>query len=306
MARRYTVVLLPRGPGKIRRFKLPPFITTFFVLLFLALAGSTGYLAYRLHEVQIRHARLQPQLIALKRDNLHQRIQIQSFATQIKIFRAQMNRLSRFNKRLMVMANLDKKGKRRQIMSVGGPSSGLSGVRIDLAGGQAGMVRGMHRQLASLRTEAKIQQLSQRSLIRYLKKQRSLLASTPSIWPAVGWVTSGFGYRRSPYTGRSSFHSGIDIANKNGTPVYATADGVVVKVAFETGYGRSITINHGYGIKTKYAHLRSKVFVKEGQRVRRGQRIAGVGMTGRTTGPHLHYEVRVGGAPVNPRRYLID
>ncbi len=136
-----------------------------------------------------------------------------------------------------------------------------------------------------------------------LKERDNLLSHTPSIWPTTGRITSTFGYRKHPVTGKREFHRGIDIANLPGTPVCATADGVVCFVGWKGGYGHTVEINHGYGYRTRYAHLRSYV-VRKGQRVRRGQIIGYIGSSGLTTGPHLHYEVRVLGKPVNPYHYL--
>ncbi len=126
---------------------------------------------------------------------------------------------------------------------------------------------------------------------------------TPSIWPVRGAVTAGFGQRMDPFTGEGEFHAGIDIAAPPGTKVIAAADGILFHAGPDAAYGNEILIDHGYGITTKYGHL-SKTYVVIGQEVKRGQVIGAVGMTGRTTGPHLHYEVRIHDAPVNPAKYL--
>lgn len=129
------------------------------------------------------------------------------------------------------------------------------------------------------------------------------LAATPSIWPTRGRITSGFGMRRSPFGGGSQFHYGIDIACSHGTPVYASADGRISQACYRGGYGNLVTICHGYGFDTYYAHL-SGFAVSTGQWVKRGQLIGYMGRTGRATGPHLHYEVHVNGVAVNPSRYM--
>jgi murein DD-endopeptidase MepM/ murein hydrolase activator NlpD len=126
---------------------------------------------------------------------------------------------------------------------------------------------------------------------------------TPSIWPVQGLITGGFGQRMDPFTGEGAFHTGIDIAAPAGTPVRAAADGILFNAGPNAGYGIEALIDHGYGVTTKYAHL-SALYVVVGQEVRRGQVIGAVGVTGRTTGPHLHYEVLVRGTPVNPAIYL--
>ncbi|MGH9343490.1 MAG: M23 family metallopeptidase [Terriglobia bacterium] len=132
----------------------------------------------------------------------------------------------------------------------------------------------------------------------------SRLADIPAIWPVEGEITAGFGERVDPFSGEEAFHPGVDIAAPSGTPVHAAADGIVIEAGREdAGYGNEIVIDHGYGIATRYGHLR-RIFVVEGQEVRQGQVIGAVGMTGRATGPHLHYEVLVHETPVNPSKYL--
>ncbi len=125
----------------------------------------------------------------------------------------------------------------------------------------------------------------------------------PSIWPVKGEITDGFGDGTDPFSGEEAFHPGIDIAAPSGTPVEAAGDGLVVEAGWESGYGNCILIDHGDGITTRYAHL-SKILVVVGEQVKRGEVIGAVGMTGRATGPHLHYEVRIHDTPVNPVRFL--
>jgi murein DD-endopeptidase MepM/ murein hydrolase activator NlpD len=142
-------------------------------------------------------------------------------------------------------------------------------------------------------------------LLEQIKKQRNLLAGTPTIRPVDGWVTSRFGYRKSPFTGRRELHKGLDISNRKGTPIMATADGVVCFADKKGLYGLTMVIDHGHGLKTRYAHL-NKLLKKKGENVKRGDVIAQMGSTGRSTGPHLHYEVRLNGVPVNPAKYILN
>ncbi len=131
----------------------------------------------------------------------------------------------------------------------------------------------------------------------------STLADAPSLWPVEGRVASSFGERLDPINGEGAFHSGIDIDAPYGTPVRATADGDVTNAAFNAGYGREVVINHGHDLSTIYAHL-SAFAVLPGEHVLRGQVVGYIGQSGRATGPHLHYEVRVHNVPVNPHKYL--
>jgi len=127
--------------------------------------------------------------------------------------------------------------------------------------------------------------------------------TVPSLWPVRGRVTAGFGQRQDPFSGEGVFHSGVDISTPFGTRVECPGDGIVMSAGWDSGYGNDIIIDHGYGLMTKYGHL-SKIYVVVGQEVKRGEVIGAVGMTGRTTGPHLHYEVMVNDTPVNPMKYL--
>ena len=137
----------------------------------------------------------------------------------------------------------------------------------------------------------------------YLDDRTSLLDAHPRMWPARGWVTSGYGWRKGPHGGGRRLHAGLDIAAPRGTPIVAPADGHIVFAGYHTAYGNLIVMDHGYGITTKYAHT-SRMLVRVGDRVQRGELIAKVGNTGRSTGPHLHFEVLKAGVPVNPRRFL--
>lgn len=130
-----------------------------------------------------------------------------------------------------------------------------------------------------------------------------LISATPSIMPAQGWFSHGFGWRKDPFSNKRRFHRGIDIVNHRGTPVYATADGVVSRAVRIADLGKTVDISHGRGYVTRFAHL-SEILVKPGQKIERGGLIGKMGSTGRSTGDHLHYEVWHDGRRVNPWKYL--
>lgn len=159
--------------------------------------------------------------------------------------------------------------------------------------------------LDRLLAQTDFQEKSYKEIEKWLKEKAHLRNHTPSIWPCGGMLTSGFGYRRDPFSRRIRMHEGIDIAGPVGTPVHATADGRVVFTGPYYGFGLTVKIDHGYGYKTVYAHLHS-IKVDKGDFVKRGDIIGNRGRTGRTTGSHLHYEVRVSGIPVNPLNYIIS
>jgi len=161
----------------------------------------------------------------------------------------------------------------------------------------------VQRRIDEVRRQIDLRRESQEEIQGILNDQRSLLAAKPMGWPTKGWMTSSFGLRKDPFNSQRKMHEGLDIAARTGTPVTATADGIVSSVRTEPGYGKMVVIDHGYGYRTYYGH-NSKNFVKVGQRVKRGDRIAAVGNTGRSTGSHVHYEVRINGVPVNPKKYL--
>ncbi|HLK63554.1 MAG TPA: M23 family metallopeptidase [Bryobacteraceae bacterium] len=130
------------------------------------------------------------------------------------------------------------------------------------------------------------------------------IAGLPSIWPVEGKLMGPFGQRTDPFSGEGAFHAGVDISAPTGTTVHVTADGIVIFADFMSGYGRLVKVLHGKGVSTYYAHL-SRSYVHPGQELRRGEVVGEVGTTGRVTAPHLHYEVRVNGTPLNPYPYLV-
>ncbi|HEX7674269.1 MAG TPA: M23 family metallopeptidase [Bdellovibrio sp.] len=151
-------------------------------------------------------------------------------------------------------------------------------------------------------------QLKEQSVIDLwegLSERQSLLSATPNIKPAKGWLTSRFGYRVSPFSGKSVLHAGLDIAAAPGSPVYAPADGVVTFASYDEGYGKLVSVDHGYGVSTRFGHM-SQIYVQVGQRINKWDVLGAVGNTGRSTGPHLHYEVRINGTPVDPINYILD
>jgi murein DD-endopeptidase MepM/ murein hydrolase activator NlpD len=142
-----------------------------------------------------------------------------------------------------------------------------------------------------------------RSVQKDVERRQALANAMPSVWPVYGWLSGGFGTRSDPFTGEPGFHKGLDISADRGQPVYATAAGTVESAAYSGDYGNLVTLDHGYGLTTRYGHL-SKFAVKPGDNVKRGDVIGYVGATGRATGSHLHYEVLSNGRLVNPLRLL--
>ena len=302
-----TIVVFPGTSSAPRKMCLPKRIVKIGALIsFVTLVGFLGSTFYFTNQyLQLQGSEVE--LAKLRRDSKIRKIQVEKFAQQVKNFETEMARLERFEKKLRVITALENSPKSvEKNWGVGGPY-GLSTNSFTTAMGRgaAGMVDRLSNGLEQLGRQAKIQSISFQELDDFFKNQKSFLSSTPSIWPTRGWVTSGFGFRKSPFTGLREKHEGWDIAARNGAPVRATADGVVVVEGREYGYGNLVEIDHGYGIVTRYGH-NSKHLVKVGDRVKRGQVVSLVGNTGRSTGPHLHYEVLLNGVPVSPKNYILE
>jgi len=163
----------------------------------------------------------------------------------------------------------------------------------------------LHLAFDSVLQHEVVVELDVESLTTALFDQRDYMNSLPTLKPTNGWYTSGFGVRSSPFTGKSTMHEGLDLANHIGSAIVSTAAGVVTYAGPRPGYGNLVTINHGYGIQTQYGHI-SRAYVKVGDKIKRGQKVAAVGNTGRSTGPHVHYEVRVNGIPMDPYYYILE
>ena len=161
----------------------------------------------------------------------------------------------------------------------------------------------LNRTLLSLAKSIEERKNGLSELIDMLEEQKLISLATPSIMPVQGWISSKFGYRVSPFSKRRVFHEGVDIASSYGSDVVATAEGMVIYSGYKLGYGNLVTIDHGFGLVTRYAH-NSKLLVKVGDRVEKGDKIAKVGNSGKSTGPHVHYEVLVNGVPVNPMKFV--
>lgn len=235
----------------------------------------------------------------------NQRRQIQLYANEINLLKSKLVDLNNFEQKIRVIANIENTIDQNSIFGVGGSAPEDLDINISLEQKHNSLLREMHEQVTQFKAISVKQKAGFESLLQYLDKQKALLASTPAVTPARGWVTSRFGYRKSPFTGLKEFHKGLDIAAKTGTPVLATADGVIAFSGVKGLLGKMITIDHGHGMVTRYAHLH-KCTKKRGEVVKRGDLIGQIGNTGRSTGPHLHYDVRLNGISVNPEKYILN
>lgn len=232
-----------------------------------------------------------------------QKGQLISLASKLKTLEKDLTRVRDFDTKLRVMMNLDTQIEASSSMG-GEKASSFSESYLPIHR-QELLARKMHNFLHQLNTDVRLEEMRQQNLLHSFQGNRELLATTPSVWPTDGWVTSPFGKRISPFTGQVDMHTGIDISGKVGTPIIAPAQGVV-KFAGEDGtYGKTVVVTHGMGLTTRYAHM-DKISVQEGDKLSRGDLIGELGNTGRSTGPHLHYEVRLNGVSVDPMRYILN
>jgi murein DD-endopeptidase MepM/ murein hydrolase activator NlpD len=299
--KKVTIVILPDGIRNVRQYKIPKI---FIWLLFLFIISSGVFLSITFVDYYNIKKRA-PKQAQLIKENKQKEAQIAALANKIDKINSKMVELKKFDNKLKVMVNLEPGEDNTQFLAIGGSDPTLMDQGYSIEKAHQKLVRLMHQSLDNLETEISVQTQEKADLFAFLESQKSMFACTPSIWPAKGWVSSRFGYRISPFTNEKEFHNGLDISARTGSPIIAPADGVVASIVKSYGFGVLLTVNHGYGLKTRYAHL-SKVLVKKGQAVKRGEKIALVGNTGRSTGPHLHYEVHLKGVPVNPQRYILN
>jgi len=296
-SRRYTVVIADRSSGVVRRatISVVPWVAA--VLGIFALPILIGLGAR--WSVQSDLARLRTTNAALQVENGSYRVATGELTGQIQSLEDVINDLGEHAtvdpEQARAMQKLPAVIKSRA--TGGAPAnttvSELSKLAMnspeDTFGVLRDLLQGLETRLSSVR--------------RVVERREELAASTPSIWPAHGWLTGTFGGRSDPFTGEPGFHQGIDISTEKGNPVYATADGTVEAAAYTGDYGNLIQVRHGFGLTTRYGHL-SGFAVKPGQTVSRGDVIGYIGSTGRSTGAHLHYEILANGKLINPLQLL--
>jgi murein DD-endopeptidase MepM/ murein hydrolase activator NlpD len=238
----------------------------------------------------------------LNKENEIVRAEIERIETEITELSVLIDSLEEYDKKLRTYASLNPINDDLRAMGVGGR------LEFENAGGLSTDVRedleNLSDNLDILLARSRLQKESFNEIVDYLDEKKFLREHTPSIIPVQGWFMSGFGYRIDPFTGQVKMHEGLDIAAPPGTPIIAPAAGTVKFAGERRGFGLTLELNHGYGYTTLYGHCQ-RLNVEQGDKVDRGDVIAYVGSTGRSTGPHLHYEVRVAQEPVNPVHYIL-
>jgi len=307
MKKRIKIWFHSGSDSNIREISIHKLGLSFFILLVMGSAATLSYLGYdyyRLKNISFNNDLLTTTIDAQRSDIQDQRDQIQFFAKNIEILKKKVEDLSKLESMVRLIADI-KKSSSTGFIGIGGIPENDLDREIPLEARHNNLIREMHQQVNQTTQIARQRVLSFEDLIEQLEQKKNLLASTPSIRPVNGRITSRFGYRKSPFTGQKSFHSGLDISNKMGTKIIATANGKVSYAAPKAHFGNLVILDHGYGRVTKYGHLQ-KILVKRGQTVKRGEVIALLGNTGKSTGPHVHYEVRINGVPANPLKYILN
>lgn len=297
----FNILIFGHKTSKTRHLKIrKKTVKISFYLIGFALLSTTFFFC---DYIQVKKKAFE--LSRLRQETQNQRSQIQFFSARIEDLEKQLSKLKEFDKKIRIIANLERGQETTASMGMGGPSPSDIREKLKKEKDDTGLIQQMKSDVERLQSEAMSREDSLSELEKLLQVKREMLNHTPSVWPVQGWVTSGFGYRTNPFTGLTQMHEGLDISNRVGTPVVAPANGVVSDVGNDIAVGKVVVIFHGFGMTTRYGHL-NKVFVRVGQRVKRGEKIAEVGMTGKTTGPHLHYEVKINGVAVNPTRYILN
>jgi murein DD-endopeptidase MepM/ murein hydrolase activator NlpD len=303
-----SLLILSNTGTRTRQISLPSLLFRGLVLVGVACLLGIGYFIFDYQQVKIAYttSKALEQKISEQQDLISgQQVQIQNFASEINKLKAQLVTLNNFEDKIRIIANLKHLDEQDGLFGVGGSIPEDLVANTDLNHRKSALIRDMHDQIALLEVASDNQKKGFTSLLKALEGQKNLLACTPAIRPTKGWKSSRFGYRISPFTGRREFHKGLDIANQNGTPIIAPANGLVKFVGKKGFMGNTLIIDHGHGLVTRYGHL-GKTMKKRGEKVNRGDSIALMGNTGRSTGPHLHYEIQLNGVPVNPEKYILN
>ena len=297
--RKYHILLIRDG-RPARNLYVRPVAPLVFLCLFLLLSLSLGH--FLVHSQG--KGDLQGRLDGIMETRLAQTDQLLSLSGDILNLQTELERIRDFDSRLHVMFGQESP-LRNSLVSMGASGSEQF-TRGDLfhLGPQA-LTRTLRQCQDELDVQLRLEEVRQQQLMLAIRNQSTRLHLMPSIWPVRGILTSSFGYRRDPITGAGSFHPALDISAPKGTPVFASASGRVVFADWDGAYGLVAHVRHTADLTTRYAHL-SEIDVHIGQMVERGDVIGKVGSTGRTTGAHLHYEVRLRGDPVNPRNYILN
>ncbi|NLC71395.1 MAG: M23 family metallopeptidase [Desulfuromonadaceae bacterium] len=285
---RFRILILPEGAGQVRQLQFNPAVILAFFVTTFAFSIGAGLVAADYLRLRSGHE----ELLRLRAEKRIYQEELRLLALETLTLRQNLEVQSRYDARFRILS--------QPSIRDGDHANALGGPLEPDTPETAGRVQ---EEKDQVRQSRDLQLPLQEEIRARPKESSSLTWKKPAGWPVRGQISSPFGVRKSPFSGRQIFHEGIDIVAPLGTPVFASAKGTVSTAGYNAGYGNLIVVDHGNGFQTAYGH-NSKIFVKVGQQVKKGQKIASVGSTGRSTGPHLHYEVRLHGKPVNPRKFL--
>lgn len=297
LSRRYSILVADRGTGVVRRFNLSLRPTLAVVLGVFALPVLIGLGARWSASAELVHLRAATGVL---------RLENASFRTATGELTGQIAQLQEAIGALSADSQLDPATRTalstlpalvRNQAKGGGASADTKAIVAAASRSPEDAFSLLRNVLGSLEQHLSVTRAD-------ILQRNEVAQATPSIWPAMGWLTSGYGSRRDPFTGRPDTHPGLDISGKTGDPVYATADGRVHTAGRTGDYGNLVVVEHAFGLTTRYGHL-SKIATTPGAEVKRGGVIGYVGSTGRSTSSHLHYEVWANGRPVNPLKLLV-
>ncbi len=296
--RRWTIVVVPQGSSATKIFELSQTALKLVGSLAIAIGAAVLLLGYGMVRRSVDMARAE----RLEQENTDLAGDLDRIRGRVSTLSDSIASLEKRDVQVRLLANLDPIDPDVRAAGIGGPGGrGAPETPSELLG-RSEEVR---VNLEALIRRANLLSSSFREAADSLARHADRLASTPSIMPTSGWLSSAFSRMRThPILHYARAHEGIDVTAPMGAPIEAPASGTVTQAGWEAGYGNVVVIDHGYGITTRFAHA-SRLLVRRGDRVKRGDRIALVGNTGLSTGPHLHYEVHVNGRPVNPRRYIL-
>lgn len=291
----FSLIMVPHSGGKHRTLTFSrKKIRTFSLAALFLLAGLVFVLVdYFTMDVTRQKYR---DLIA---DNQNKQETIERYEASITQLESDVIYFENYAKKLNIMAGLKFPDALKEVGVGSGTSTGGQSVALTPPPADPSA------SLQKIANKAEGVEQNLNTLVKFFEDKAHILATTPSIWPTKGYISSAFTWRDDPFTGKRTFHAGMDVATPEGNPVFATADGTVISRTNDATGGRTIKLNHGRGIVTVYCHL-SKFQVKVGQKVKRGQIIGLVGSTGKAVGPHVHYEVRIDGKKVNPYYYILE
>jgi murein DD-endopeptidase MepM/ murein hydrolase activator NlpD len=295
----FTLVIIPNDNSLVREIKLSRFwlgsiLTLIILLLSSVMFYSIGYYVNVVDQIKLE---------SLARENRTLLDELTNISSQLKSITTKISSLSKEDDMLRVAADLPQIDPDIKRVGVGGPEYIDRGRLDNLSASSQALTKEALLGVDQLLRQARLQEASFVEIRRQLEGEKEKIAGLPTIQPTYGYITTGFGFRYHPFTGRREFHRGIDIANRIGAPIYVTADGTVELVGNQGYYGKYIVVDHGAGYKTLYGHLH-ETLAHEGQKVKRGEMIAKMGNSGRSTGPHLHYEVHCNDKVLSPTLFF--